>query len=84
MVNIQFCCIIWIVENHVVFDKHNLHQGHCVFGSVCRHVCHHSVSKHKKQKKSPKIKKRPYIILHLISDLSFKVNRLSEGNNNAV
>lgn len=76
MVNIQFCCIIWIVENHVVFDKHNLHQGHCVFGSVCRHVCHHSVSKHKK--------KRPYIILHLISDLSFKVNRLSEGNNNAV
>lgn len=29
-------------------------------------------------------KKRPYIILHLISDLSFKVNRLSEGNNNAV
>lgn len=36
------------------------------------------------QKKSPKIKKRPYIILHLISDLSFKVNTLSEGNNNAV
>lgn len=38
----------------------------------------------KNKKKSPKIKKRPYIILHLISDLSFKVNRLSEGNNNAV
>lgn len=50
MVNIQFCCIIWIVENNVVFDKHNLHQGHCVFGSVCRHVCHHSVSKHEKKK----------------------------------